>query len=161
VGVVSADASKLQMIGAIGLDGTTDQDVCKPSIPFPEADFTASPFFTIGPADTTISISGAAINVKQLQITGTFASDGSSFGGGTLSGSIDARDIAAALPDLGYDADGLCGLIQGFGAACGACPDGQNYCLDLVADSIEAAGTGSSLIEVTDTDIANNPSCAQ
>lgn len=151
-GVVSADASKVQMIGAIATDGTTDQDYCNPSIPFPEADFTEAPYFKIGPADTTLSISGADILVQDLEITGTFASDASSFGGGTLKGTIDARDIAAALPDLGYDAAGLCDLIAGFGASCMACSDTQPYCLGLVADSIVADGVSGTLVEVADKD---------
>lgn len=151
-GVVSADASKVQMIGAIATDGTTDQDFCNPSIPFPEADFTEAPYFKIGPADTTLSISGAEILVQDLEITGTFASDATSFGGGTLKGTIDARDIAAALPDLGYDAAGLCDLIAGFGASCVACSDQEPYCLGLVADSIVADGVSGTLMEVADKD---------
>lgn len=152
VGVVTADATTVQMMGAIGLEGTTDQDFCNPSIPFPAADFKESPYFKIGPADTTLSVSGADIKIKSLEITGTFASDGSEFAGGTLAGTIDARDIATALPDLGYDAQGLCDLLAGFGATCIACSDSQPYCLDLVANSITAEGISGTLVEVADKD---------
>lgn len=151
IGVTSVSTDKIQMIGAIAKEGTTDQDYCTPSIDFPEADFSKAPFFEIGPEDTTITVSGAAIKINQLQVSGTFASDGSYFGGGTLSGSLDARDIATALPDLG-DADALCGIIAGFGATCESCPDGQAYCLSLVADQITATAISKGLEEVAGED---------
>lgn len=151
IGVTNVSADKIRMIGAVAKEGTTDQDFCNPSIDFPEADFSKAPFFEIGPEDTTITVSGAAIKIGQLQVGGTFAADGSYFGGGTLSGSIDARDIASAIPDLG-DAQTLCDLIAGFGAACETCPDGQTFCLSLVADQITATEISKGLVEVSAQD---------
>lgn len=150
IGVISAGSS-LEMIGAIGVEGGTTQDYCTPSIDFPTASFT-NPSFAVGPQDTTIDVAGASIPIGQLEVTGTFASDASFFGGGTLSGSLDARDIAAALPDLGYDAAGLCDLLVSFGAACVGCDDGETLCLDIVANRITADAVAGSLVEVTGSD---------
>ncbi|HND31167.1 MAG TPA: hypothetical protein PKY30_14620 [Myxococcota bacterium] len=153
IGVAEVSGTQLTMVGAIGVEGGGGQDYCTQTIDFPVADFAESPYVKVGPQDTTLSISGANIKIGNLEITGTFAADGSYFGGGTLEGSVDARDIAAALPDLGYDADGLCELIAGFGAACETCPtDSAPYCLTLVANSIIAEGISGSVVEVPASD---------
>lgn len=153
IGVAEISGDDLTMVGAIGVEGGGGQDYCTQTIDFPTADFSGRPYFKVGPQDTTLSISGASIKIGQLEVTGTFASDGSYFGGGTLKGSVDARDIAAALPDLGYDAQGLCDLIAGFGAACETCPtDSEPYCLTLVANSIQADGINGAIVEVPASD---------
>jgi hypothetical protein len=56
------------------------------------------------------------------------------------------------LPDLGYDAAGLCELIAGFGASCEACQDSQPYCLGLIADQITATSIADGLVEVAAAD---------
>jgi len=153
VGVESYSDPDLTLLGAIAGEGTTTQDFCTQTIDFPVADFSGAPTFQVGPQDTVITVSGAGIPINDLNVTGTFAPDGSYFGGGTLSGSLDARDIATALADsLGQSADELCSLIAGVGASCGACPDGQNYCLNLVADSIVATKVDGTLIPVAASD---------
>jgi len=153
VGVESVDASNIQMIGAIAAAGTTTQDYCTPTIPFPSADFTTAPFFTIGPRTTSLSVAGYNVEIQDLEITGTFAADGSYFGGGTLSGTIDTRPLAPLLDDSGNEG-AICDLAVNFGAACEACPsDGGMFCLTLVADQITAdAVSGGPLVEVDGSD---------
>lgn len=154
IGVTSVGSGKIQMIGAIGVEGATTpaQDYCTQSIDFPEADFT-NPSFSVGPEDSTFAIAGFEITIQDLSITGVFAPDGSYFGAGTLAGSIDARDIAEAFPDLGYTADQLCELLVNFNAACETCTDGSNYCLSLVAENITAEElSGMTLVEVQGND---------
>ena len=168
MGVTAIDGSNIQMTGAIS-EGTTDaQDMCTPSIDFPTADFSENPFFSIGPQDTTISVAGYSATIGDLEISGAFAPDGSYFSGGVLGGIIDTRTLDD-IPDLAELAgcDGtsdacLCDFIAGTGfATCGSCPDGSgDYCLVLEADQILAEGISSSIVLVTEDDIAANPECA-
>jgi hypothetical protein len=152
VGVQSVDASSIQMIGAIATDGTTTQNYCDPTIPFPAADFSAAPYFTVGPQTTTLSVAGYNVEIQDLEITGTFAADGSYFGGGTLSGTIDTRPLAPLLDDSGNEG-AICDLAVNFGAQCQACPsDGEPYCLTLVADQITATSVSGTLSEVDGQD---------
>ncbi len=140
IGIVSADASEVSMLGAIGTETTpTAQDYCDPSIPFPTADFSGAPFFNIGPADTTLSVAGYSITIGDLVVNGTFASDGSYFGGGVLSGQLDTRPLDGLLSDTGEEG-ALCELASSvLQIDCQPCPtDNQPFCLTLVADQIQA-----------------------
>ena len=155
IGVLNVGDGVINMSG--GLESETGgQDYCTASFPFPEADFTAAPYFSVGPQDTALSFAGYEISVKQLEITGTFAPDGSYFGGGTLAGAVDARDIATAFPELGYDAAGLCDFLVSFGAQCETCAaDSEPYCLTLVAKDIVAEeASGLVFVEVAANDCA-------
>jgi hypothetical protein len=154
VGVVSVDTD-IQMMGAIGKEDVSPaaQDYCDPTIPFPSADFSQQPFFQIGPETTTLAVAGYEITIEDLAISGTFAADGSYFGGGELSGTIDTRPLAPLLDDSG-DEGAICELAVSFGAACENCPsDGQPFCLTLVADQIQAdVVSGVVLAEVIGND---------
>ena len=154
VGVEAVSGNEIQMIGAIGADGasTPTQNYCDPTIPFPAADFSQAPFFSIGPADTTLSVAGFDITIGQLNITGTIAPDASYFGGGTLSGTIDTRPLAPLLDDSG-NPGAICDLAVSFGVTCEPCGDGEPYCLNLVADQIVATGvTTGPIVEVAGAD---------
>lgn len=154
VGVVSVD-TEIQMMGAIGVEDATPamQDYCDPTIPFPSADFSEQPFFQIGPETTTLSVAGYNITIEDLAISGTFASDGTYFGGGELSGTIDTRPLDPLLSETGEEG-AICDLAVSFGAACEACPsDGELFCLTLVADQIQAnVVNGVTLAEVVGND---------
>jgi hypothetical protein len=157
VGVQTVSETNIQMVGAIGIEGASPpaQDYCDPTIDFPDATFTEAPYFQIGPQDTALSVAGYTIEIGNLEITGTFAPDGSYFGGGTLSGTIDTRPLAPLLDDSG-DEGAICSLAVSFGAACTACPsDGEPFCLTLVADQITAVQVeGTVLVEVAGNDCA-------
>lgn len=168
VGVVSATDTDLEMIGAISVAGTTEQDVCAASIDFPAADFSENPFFSVGPEDTTIAVAGYSATIHGLEISGAFAPDLSYFGGGKLAGTIDSRDLAT-IPDLadltgcdGTSDSCLCEFIAGTGLAnCSACDDGEPLCLTLLADQIVAEEIDGSLSVITDADVDANPDCAE
>lgn len=150
IGVQSLSGSDLQMIGALGIEGSSpaSQDYCSPSIPFPSADFSANPYFQIGPQDTEFSVAGYDIAIESLNITGSFAPDGSYIDAATLSGTIDTRPLAGLVDDSGNEG-AICELAVNFGAECEACPsDGQPYCLTLVADGINADSVPGALVEV-------------
>jgi hypothetical protein len=151
LGVSAVDGSSLDIMGAVAKSDVTpdEQDYCNPTIPFPTADFSAEPYFTVGPQTTTLSVAGYDIEIGDLNVTGTFAADGTYFDGGTLSGTIDTRPLSPLIDDSG-DPGAICDLAINFGAECEACPaDGEPYCLTLVADQILAEQVdGVTLLEV-------------
>lgn len=149
--VVSADTSSITFMGALAIEGSTDQDTCTATIGFPAADFGAAPFFAVGPQDTTLSVAGYSATLYAMELQGTFTSDGSRIEDGSLRGSIDMREVAELL---GYTPDDACGLLAMFGATCESCPqDGEGYCVTLAASQLEGdAVDGLDLIEVADND---------
>ena len=177
MGVESADASSIQMIGAIGIEGASPaaQDTCNPTIPFPQADFTENPYFQAGPATTTINVEDYEITINDLLIAGAFAPDGSYISGAVLSGSIDTRPLAVLLDDTctdeGEDANGdgvadcraaICDLAVTIGVACETCTDGKDYCLSLYVDGIVATELTESLVEIpTQEDACLREECAE
>jgi hypothetical protein len=163
--IIGVDAvtpgSSIQMIGAISGDGVSTQDYCTPTIDFPEASFTESPYFSIGPKDTDLTVAGVTLTISQLVLNGTFAPDGSYIGGAELSGELDARVLAPVLGDLieESDPDYVCDLVAGFGVSCEACSsDGELYCISVLADSITATQQTESVQEVAEEDC--HPECA-
>ena len=120
IGVVSS-GSELEIRGAISQEGNTDQDTCLPTLDdFPNADFTSTPYFEIPEGDVSISVAGFTVQINSMSISGTFSSDASYFGGGTVSGEIDARDLGPLLKGQVDDTspDYLCSLLAGFGVSC-------------------------------------------
>jgi hypothetical protein len=161
LGVSGIDGSSIQMLGALSEGAGGPQNTCSPSIDFPVADFSENPFVNIGPENVTIEAAGLTIPIANFNISGAFAADGSYFGGGVLSGQLDARDLAPALADtLGTsDPTELCGLLAGFGVSCAPCADGQSFCVDVLADDITALEKSGTTLEcVSQTDC--HPSCA-
>jgi hypothetical protein len=141
--VLSYD-SEIKMIGGLATEGSCagagcTQDYCNPTIDFPPAAFDESPFFEIGPDDTTIEVAGYSVTIGDLYIAGTFAPDGTSFGGGQLAGSIDTRPLDSLVSDDTGSSGAICDLVVSFGVTCEPCPaDGEPFCLSLVADQIQA-----------------------
>ena len=157
IGVKSTEGGAIEMFGTYTEDEAGTQDFCMPTFVFPSADFSDAPYFSVGPADTTLSAMGYSVLVHDLQISGTFAADGSYFGGAVLGGAIDARDIVEMIDEV-ETAEDACALTESFGAPCVACSDGEEYCLELLADQIKAdevAGVTLEEIEEEDT----HPNC--
>ena len=152
--IFSADetvGSTVQMIGALAVKNSTRQDYCDPSIAFPEADFSANPFFSIGPQDTTFNVAGYAVDIEDLNITGAFAPDATFIEGATLSGTIDTRPLAGLIDPKNEAA--ICELAANFQAECQPCPsDGAPFCLTLVANRIVGTLVDGSLVVVEGND---------
>lgn len=149
VNVTDLSDTKVKMIGAMGNPDAASptQDWCSRTIDFPEADFSAAPHFELGgEGKTTISVAGYAVDIQNLHIAGDFSADGSYFGGGTLSGTIDTRPLDQALME--GDEGAICNLAGSIGATCQACDDGQPFCLTLKADSITAAKTDIAITPI-------------
>ena len=153
MGVMSESDTEVEMLGALGSpDG---QDYCTPTIDFPVADYTNAPYFSVGPQDTAIAAAGYDIEISNLMISGTFAGDCGSFGGGVLGGELDARILGVLLGELvgTEDPDEVCTLLTGFGVTCGACAsDGEPYCIEILADQLTALEMDASLECVSESD---------
>lgn len=155
--ITAADATSLTFRGAISQETNTDQDTCVPSLDdFPAADFSSQPDFSfLAPDGLSLSVAGFDVSIASLSITGTFAADGSYFGGGELAGELDVRDLAPVLGDLlgSEDPDELCGLVIAAGITCSTCAsDGQPYCASILIDQIVAEEVGAEVASITETD---------
>lgn len=149
-GVKEIDGDSLVIAGAIGnedVPGT--QDYCAPTIDFPPADFSGSPYFQLGPQTTTIAVAGYSVDIDDLLISGTFAPDGSYFGGGILSGLIDTRPLVSLVFDDEDDENAICDFILGFGVSCVTCPNGEgDFCLELKAVDLLAEEAANPVEEI-------------
>ena len=151
IGVVSAD-TELEIRGAISTDESTEQDTCTPSLDdFPNADFSQAPYFEIPEGDVAISVAGFTVEINSMSISGSFAADASYFGGGTVSGELDARDLGPLLKGQVDDTspEYLCSLLAGFGVSCVPCvSDNEPYCAELMVVDLIADEQSGELIEV-------------
>ena len=158
IGVTSIDASELSMMGALGLTDLT-QDMCTPSIAFPvPANFDENPYFVIDADSITLDIEGVEVMIEDMNISGAFAPDGSKIAGATLAGAIDTRPLAGLLGATGDD-NAICDLVVTLGVTCETCPDGSEYCLSVLVDSMEAEMVPGSLVEVDQAAIDANTDC--
>lgn len=149
IGIQSTENNLLSIRGAISEEGNSDQDYCSETLDsFPDADFSESPYFVIPEGDVTLSVAGIDLTINALSISGTFAADGSYFGGGEVSGQLDARVLAPLASDLGLEDDSpeaLCNLLLGFGVQCIPCGDGEPYCANLRVNRLSADDTEEEL----------------
>ena len=133
--VTSVDATSLTMIGALTVDGGSTQDFCLPTIDFPKpADFTEAPYWEVQADEAILNVADNDVSIQNLVISGTFSSDGTTFGGGVLAGTIDTSLLGGLLgsDDKAY----ICDLADDFGDECTTCPDGSPYCLGLRLDQL-------------------------
>lgn len=176
IGVQSVGADNIQLIGAIGDGGSPPaQGECDPTIAFPEASFTANPFFQVGPETTSLSVAGFTVTIEDLEISGAFSPDGTFIAGATLAGVIDTRPLVPLLNaddncdpgaprccdtdvDPGCDSaddtadccdeDAICDLAGQIGVACQACEGGTgDFCLTLLVDSLQAEQVTGAIVD--------------
>jgi hypothetical protein len=170
-GVTEVTDSTIAFRGAISETGNTNQDVCTPSLnDFPAADF-SDPYFELAANELNLSVAGFDINIDAINISGTFAADGSYFGGGELSGELDARDIGPLLADQLDDTSpgAICDLLIGFGVVCSPCSsDGESYCATLKVDQLVGTEQSGEVAEVLLSDCyegcaasCDNKECAE
>lgn len=158
IGVTAADASSIEMMGALGTDAG-QQDLCTPTIEFPvAADFVENPYFSVVSDVLELNIQGIDIRIDDLVISGAFAPDLGSIEGAVLSGAIDVRDLSDLLD---MSADEACELVLSIaGVACEPCSDNADYCLSVHVDSMTALrANGVTLVTRTDDDISADPAC--
>ena len=85
--------------------------------------------------------------LSDATLSGTLAPDGGYFGGGELSGVLDARDMGPLMVDYLDDTSPaeVCKLLTAFGVDCGTCDDGKPYCIDVLIDHLIAEQHGAEL----------------
>jgi len=154
VGVQSVGA-EIDFIGALGADGTDDQDLCMPTIDFEPGDFSDSPYFQVGPEDLPVELMGITLTIHGMEVSGTFAADGGWLGGVELQGALDMAEVGPALGEVVgiplSDPDMACDLLVGFGIECQPCPHKDEvHCLTLHLADIEANNTGTPVVEVAE-----------
>jgi hypothetical protein len=98
---------------------------------------------------------GIEITVWSMNISGTFAPDGSRVGNVGLAGSLDIREVGPALSEASpidlSDPDTACDTLILLGIECEPCPNeaADPYCLSLILSDIDAEATGET-IEIID-----------
>jgi len=152
VGVTAASDSTISLMLTIASQDSAPpaQDPEVNTRSWPDADFTASPAFSLGLDDLTAPVAGYTIPAEQVTLTGTFAPDGSYIGGAEVAGYLDTSALAPIIDPSSPGA--VCDLAATFGASCEACPsDGSPYCLSFREEHIPAERVdGLTLVEVTD-----------
>ena len=172
LGVTSVTDSEISFRGALSNTEDTNQDVCNPSLEgFPAADFSEQPFFVLASDSLDLDVAGFELSIASINISGTFAADGSEFGGGVLQGELDARELLPVVKAEGLadSAEGICDLLIGFGVACEACSsDGEVFCATILVDQLVAVEQSGELQEVTQSDCfegcadsCDNSECAE
>jgi hypothetical protein len=163
IGIKDVADGKLHIRGALSEAGNVNQDYCAQTLEsFPEADFSESPYFQIPEGNVDISVAGYDVTINSMSLSGTFAADGSYFGGATLSGELDARDIGPLLEGTidSTEPEEICGLLMGFGVQCVECSsDALPYCISLVVDRLAADNTETTIGLVCETEC--HESCSE
>lgn len=154
--ITDAD-TELTFLGGLSKDDSFEQDFCFETMDtFPNAKFTEAPYFEIPVGDATLSAAGYSATIFNLYMTGTFASDGSYFGGGTFGGELDARELVDIINATGFSvdtADDICTLITSVNVNCAPCSsDNRPYCVTLEVNRLSAEETSLPLSPVCAVD---------
>jgi hypothetical protein len=153
LGVRALGGGSLDFLGAQGYvdAGETIQIPSVPTWNFPTVVFEQGPGFSLTADAVELVISGYRVPVSGFTLSGTFAPDGTSFGGGRLAGLGDTRYTGGTLGQASNPA-AMCQLAAGVGLACRACPDGGEFCLDVDVRNLTAVEVpGLTLRPVADT----------
>lgn len=139
IGVEWADEHVIDLMGAPGYQSYTGelvQDTDLAIWDFPVASFVDAPFFDSTAAQVDLEIDDYVLPIKGFHLTATFGADGRRFGGGTLEGVGDTRDLGP-LVGQGADENAVCDLAGNLGVSCIACDDGKPLCLRVRLADIE------------------------
>ena len=150
--VTGVTETTITLMGAQGkLDGQTGEIVQNRAFrtwDFGTVSFADNPFFGATSPGIVIDYDGSVIPMHNFYVGGTFSEDGTELGGAMASGYGDTRDMGP-LMQLGDDPDAVCDFAAGLGLECVACPDGNNWCLEIEAHFDDAEWLeGLDLVEV-------------
>ena len=152
--VVGLDGDWLRLrIGKALEDDPENQDFCARTVDLPAADVTNLPWFHLLTDELQFGAYAANMTLYQLQVSGTFAADGSAIGGLAMTTVVDSRDIAELIS--GQTADSLCEIMGNLYIPCEPCPtDGHSYCFDLSFEDLSGSTVDSELesVETANTD---------
>jgi hypothetical protein len=158
---------------ALRVDGATDdtldiavasvrvddglQDTCTPTLDFSmPGNFAQAPAFEVGPIDVPFDLAGNTVMLYDAHSSATFASNGTHFAGGRMSGAVDARDVVVALAGQGVlpseNPEALCDLLGDHSLGCSPCRDGEEYCLYLEVADIQGEKTEVYIEDIDSVD---------
>ena len=148
VNAVEGDTLNITIAATDAASG--EQDMCLPSLELGMAgNFSEAPSFALGPVDVPFTLAGYTVMLYDTTATATFASNGTYFAGGRLSGSLDARDVVTALAGRGVlpaeTPEALCDILANVKLPCDSCRDGEDFCLNLEAANISGEQTLETL----------------
>ena len=157
--VLDASTTSISLRLGVAADGSdTVQDMCTPTVDFTNGTLDG-PTFEVGPADIQIPVGDVLVELQGVIASGTFVTDGSTFGCGGFNGDLDTRPVAPLIKE-GASEDYVCVLVGGYGAQCLACDDGVPLCMELEVDQAGATpAKGVKIVPVTEAEVANNPKC--
>lgn len=150
--VMEASEESIRFEGGVGDADTRLQVDGKPTWPFPPADFTDRPYFSIGTdllsVDYTFGEADVTIPIEDFTLTGTFAADGSQVEEAYVTGMVDTRYLGPLLPADDSETE-ACDTLAAIGVYCEACVDGAELCLPMIAENITALWVeGTTLVPV-------------
>jgi len=148
------ETDEITMLGAF-VDIFGDQAECLPTFPFPTVPYD-DPYFLVSTPALAFEAYGAIITLRDVSLTGAFAPNGARIDALDLSGTLDVREVEPFVNGLD-----LCLVVQDFGRSCFACLDGEDTCVRLTVEDLDAALVPGVVIEErTPAMIAGNPYCA-
>lgn len=163
LGVEAVSETAIDFLGALPDDSGEAQDFCSATLDFPTADFTASPYFQIGPQDLSTEVAGYEVIINNILLSGTFSDDATWIGGVEFAGDLDLAPVADAI---GFPASTLCTYAAIFGITCDDCGDGRSECLGLIIQDMDADSVDTVLEPIDMSDChaecptsADNPDC--
>ena len=157
VHVDQADLTGLELTMAAANKITGEQDTCIPTLSMVvEGDLTGTPTIELGPVDVHFDLAGYGVTLFDTTAQATFASDGTFFAGGRMSGVLDARDVVEALADRDVfssdDPTVICESITLLGLECTDCADGEALCLDIEIQGVQGAAQDQAVEAVNQFD---------
>jgi len=158
VGVHSDDAGRVDAIAAPGTP--TTQDTCAQTSPLPTA-VRSGPDLSLPTTHTTLTLGGHPITLSDWRLDSTVLPDCSGLAGGRTQGSLDVRELAAAVSVDGIPSDpgALCSFLATYGTECSGCDsDGQPYCFPFDVAGIGGTALPAPLVCVQEESC--HPSCA-
>jgi hypothetical protein len=129
--------SSAQTIKWVGAPGWTDSGVltqypCAEAIDFDSSDFSANPYFSVGPKDFSLNIAGFDVPVQSLLVEGSFDSTGNNLKNVHFEAFVQG-DFTIELFNTAMT---VCEAADMLGISCTACPaDATMDCLELDADA--------------------------
>jgi hypothetical protein len=157
MGIQGEGTATLELLVGLAEDGSSppEQDLCSQTVDLVSL-YDQAPWFSYGPGDLDILTSTGTVSIIDMELSGTFAADGRSFGGGSLALLLDMRDWVDQIDEVDSASD-LCNLSASFGAPCQPCPDGEDLCLAMRADQLEGAYSPSTTVQPIDA--SGHPDC--
>ena len=150
--------STSETIQFVGAPGWTDQQVitqypCAAAIDFDPADFTANPYFSVGPNNFSLDVAGYQIPVENLIVDASFDTDGANLKNLRFQAHLDGSFV---IPDFGLS---ICDAASLFGVSCVSCPnDSSRDCIAMDADATKAPYI-ENLVVNPDIDPSLDPNC--